>query len=179
MTVAPSIDPARLLEEQLAQASPDLLRELLTLFVNTLMSAQADAVCGAEYGAVSAERTNRRNGYRSRAGTRRAPWSWRSEAAHRQLLPECLLERRKRAEAALTSVVATCYLLGVSTRPMEPAEVVAPRAAVYGAKSIGPLSRKPLALLLCIPSTNLLASFAAKFESRPPLPLRFEANITT
>ena len=47
MTVTPSIDPARLLEEQLAQASPDLLRELLTTFINTLMSAEADAVCGA------------------------------------------------------------------------------------------------------------------------------------
>ena len=33
--------------------------------------------------------------------------------------PEWLLERRKRAEAALTSVVATCYLLGVSTRRMD------------------------------------------------------------
>jgi transposase-like protein len=30
-----------------------------------------------------------------------------------------LLARRKRAERALTSVVATCYLLGVSTRRME------------------------------------------------------------
>ena len=30
-----------------------------------------------------------------------------------------LLQRRKRAEPALTSVVATCYLLGVSTRRME------------------------------------------------------------
>jgi transposase-like protein len=29
------------------------------------------------------------------------------------------LERRKRAERALTSVVATCYLLGVSTRRMD------------------------------------------------------------
>jgi transposase-like protein len=29
------------------------------------------------------------------------------------------LERRKRAERALTTVVATCYLLGVSTRRME------------------------------------------------------------
>ncbi|MGH3501253.1 MAG: hypothetical protein ACRDQA_10260 [Nocardioidaceae bacterium] len=38
MTVNPSIDPARLLEEQLGQASPDLLRELLTTLVNTLMS---------------------------------------------------------------------------------------------------------------------------------------------
>ena len=30
-----------------------------------------------------------------------------------------LLERRRRPEAALTSVVATCYLLGVSTRRMD------------------------------------------------------------
>jgi hypothetical protein len=33
MTVRANIDPAHLLEEQLAQASPDLLRELLTTFV--------------------------------------------------------------------------------------------------------------------------------------------------
>jgi putative transposase len=33
--------------------------------------------------------------------------------------PEWLLERRKRAESALISVVATCYLLGVSTRRMD------------------------------------------------------------
>ena len=36
-----------MLEEQLAQASPDLLRELLQTFVNTLLSAEADVVCGA------------------------------------------------------------------------------------------------------------------------------------
>jgi putative transposase len=66
MTVTGSIDPARLLEEQLAQASPDLLRELLQAFVNTLMSAEADAVCGAAYGRSDPERVNRRNGYRAR-----------------------------------------------------------------------------------------------------------------
>ena len=33
--------------------------------------------------------------------------------------PDWLLERRRRAEPALTTVVATCYLLGVSTRRME------------------------------------------------------------
>ena len=74
MTVRSSIDPARLLEEQLAQASPDLLRELLQTFINTLLSAEADAVCGADYGMASPDRTNRRNGYRhrdfdTRAGT--------------------------------------------------------------------------------------------------------------
>jgi transposase-like protein len=72
MTVTPSIDPARLVEEQLGQASPDLLRELLQTFVNTLMSAQADAVCGAEYGTVSEDRVNRRSGYRHRESDTRA-----------------------------------------------------------------------------------------------------------
>src|SRR3954468_10472151 len=121
MTVTPSIDPARLLEEQLAQASPDPLRELLGTFINTLLSAEADAVCGAEYGVASPERTNRRNGYRhrdfdTRAGTIDVAIPKLREGTY---FPEWLLERRKRAERALTSVVATCYLLGVSTRRMD------------------------------------------------------------
>ena len=71
MTAAPSIDPARFLQDELAQASPDLMRDMLTTFINALLSAQADAVCGAEYGSRSQERTNRRNGYRHRdLGTR-------------------------------------------------------------------------------------------------------------
>ena len=121
MTVTTSIDPARLLEEQLAQASPDLLRELLGTFINTLLSAEADAVCGAEYGAVTPERVNRRNGYRhrdfdTRAGTLDVAIPKLRQGSY---FPEWLLERRKRAERALTSVVATCYLLGVSTRRMD------------------------------------------------------------
>ena len=38
---------------------------------------------------------------------------------HGSYFPDWLLERRKRAERALTTVVATCYLLGVSTRRMD------------------------------------------------------------
>lgn len=121
MTVSPSIDPARLIEEQLAQASPDLLRELLTLFINTLMSAEADAVCGAAYGTQSPDRTNRRNGYRGREFDTRAGTLDLAVPKLRTgtYFPEWLLERRKRAERALTSVIATCYLLGVSTRRMD------------------------------------------------------------
>jgi putative transposase len=120
MTVPPSIDPARMLEEQLAQASPDLLRELLGTFVNALLSAEADAVCGAGYGERSAERVNQRNGYRhrdfdTRAGTLDVAIPKLRTGSY---FPEWLLERRTRAEKALTSVVATCYLLGVSTRRM-------------------------------------------------------------
>ena len=51
MTAPSSIDPARFLHDQLASASPDLLRSMLTTFMNALMSAEADAVCGAAYGA--------------------------------------------------------------------------------------------------------------------------------
>jgi len=121
MTARPSIDPARMLHEQLAEASPDLLRQMLSTFVQTLMSAEADAVCGAPYGTSSPERVNARNGYRhrdfdTRAGTIDVAIPKLRSGTY---FPDWLLERRKRAEAALTSVVATCYLLGVSTRRMD------------------------------------------------------------
>ncbi|GAB3493548.1 hypothetical protein GCM10027572_21070 [Flexivirga lutea] len=122
MTAAPhDIDPQEFLHEHLAQASPDLLRELLQMFINTLLSGQADTVCGADYGTRTDQRTNRRNGYRhrdldTRVGTLDVAIPKLREGT---FFPEWLLERRKRAEAALTSVVATCYLLGVSTRRMD------------------------------------------------------------
>ena len=46
MTANLSIDPDVFLHEQLAQASPDLMRELLGTFITALLSAQADSVCG-------------------------------------------------------------------------------------------------------------------------------------
>ena len=50
MTAAPhSIDPATYLDDLLAQASPDLMRQMLQGFINQILSAQADTVCGAEY----------------------------------------------------------------------------------------------------------------------------------
>ena len=121
MTAGSSIDPAEFLHEHLAQASPDLLRELLQGFINTLLSADADRVCGAAYGTRDAGRVNRRNGYRhrdldTRTGTLDVAVPKLREGAY---FPDWLLERRRRAEAALTSVVATCYLLGVSTRRMD------------------------------------------------------------
>ena len=121
MTAGPSIDPATFLTEQLAQASPDLMRDLLTTFVNALLSAQADAVCGAGYGERTPERVNSRNGYRHRDLDTRVGTLDVAVPKLRtgSLYPEWLLERRKRAERALTSVVATCYLLGVSTRRMD------------------------------------------------------------
>ena len=48
MTAPHFIDPARFRSEQLEQAFPDLRRQMLTTFINALMSAEAEAVCGAE-----------------------------------------------------------------------------------------------------------------------------------
>ncbi len=82
MTDTTSIDPARLLEEGLAQASPDLLRELLGTVINALLSAEADAVCGAVYGTVTPERVNRRHGYRHRDFDTRAGAAWQRCRTH-------------------------------------------------------------------------------------------------
>lgn len=38
----------------------------LGTFLDTLLSAEADAVCGGEYGQIGPARTNRRNGYQYR-----------------------------------------------------------------------------------------------------------------
>ncbi|MFD4444904.1 IS256 family transposase [Nocardia sp. NPDC058519] len=121
MTSVQRIDPNKPFDAQLAAASPDLLRELLSSFVHTIMNAEADTMCGADYGQRSDDRVNSRNGYRhrdfdTRVGTMDVAIPKLRSGTY---FPDWLLERRKRAERALTSVVATCYLLGVSTRRME------------------------------------------------------------
>ena len=114
-------DVAGWLDDRLAEASPDLLRAMIKQFAETLIGRR----CG--------------RGVRGRLSrTQRGP----DELAQRlpgpgvghprrhggvgdpklrsgSYFPEWLLERRRRAEQALVSVVATSYLLGVSTRRVE------------------------------------------------------------
>ena len=115
------VDPAGLLGQALADASPDLMRELLQTMINALLSDDADAVCGADWGQRSDQRTNHRNGYRhrpldTRVGTIDVAVPKLRSGTY---FPEWLLERRKCAESALITVVADCYLAGVSTRRMD------------------------------------------------------------
>jgi transposase-like protein len=121
MTAPHIVDPAGLLGEALAEASPDLMRDLLQTMINALLSADADAVVGAEWGQRSPDRTARRNGYRhrdldTRVGTLDVAVPKLRTGTY---FPDWLLERRKRAESALITVVADCYLAGVSTRRMD------------------------------------------------------------
>ena len=116
-----SVDLARVPGDNPVTASPDLLRAMVQTFAEALMSADADALCGAPYGQPSAERVNYRNGYRQRRWDTRAGTIDLAIPKLRagSYFPEWLLERRRRSEQALISVVATSYLLGVSTRRVE------------------------------------------------------------
>ena len=76
---------------------------------------------GAEWGRPTPGRTAQRNGYRhrdldTRVGTIDVAIPKLRKGTY---FPEWLLERRKRAESALITVVADCYLAGVSTRRMD------------------------------------------------------------
>ncbi|CDR06982.1 predicted protein [Streptomyces iranensis] len=106
MTAPDSVPLHALTEDNLASASPDLLRAMIKTFADALMSAEADAVCGAEYGQVSEERVNHRNGYRPREWDTRAGTVELAIPKLRQgsYFPSWLLERRRRAEQALVSV---------------------------------------------------------------------------
>ena len=116
-----SLDALDWLRKQLEQDTPDLVREMLGAFVQTLMGAEADAICGAGYGERSPERVNSRNGYRhrdfdTRAGTLDLAVPKLREGSY---FPGWLLEPRRRAERALTQVVCQCYVEGVSTRRVD------------------------------------------------------------
>lgn len=67
------------LRKGLSEHGGDLIREMLSMMAQWLMSADVDALWGAEYGTRSSERTDRRNGYRSRR------WDTRGRSSSRSL----------------------------------------------------------------------------------------------
>jgi transposase-like protein len=115
------MDAASWLRKQLEEAHPDLLRAMVKEFAEALMSADADAVCGAGYGERSPERVNRRNGYRERGWDTRVGSIELAVPKLREgsYFPDWLLQPRRRAEQAFVSVIADAYLAGVSTRRVE------------------------------------------------------------
>lgn len=76
MTAPHIVDPAGLLGEALAEASPDLMRDLLQTMINALLSADADAVVGAEWGRRSPGRVTQRNGGSGRRRPCNARGAW-------------------------------------------------------------------------------------------------------
>lgn len=115
------MDLPTVLAERLTSTHPDVVARFLATFIHTPMGAEADALCGSGYDERSDQRTNSPNGYRQRRFDTRAVLLELAIPKLRQApyVPDWRLERRKRAERALTTVVATCCLLGVSTRRMD------------------------------------------------------------
>ena len=94
---------------------------MLAAFAQTLMSAEASAVCGAEYGERSDERVNSRNGYRHRDWDTRVGTIDLAVPKLRagSYMPTWLLVPRRRAEQALVAVIGQAYVEGVSTRRVD------------------------------------------------------------
>ena len=122
MAVPDKMNAAGLVRKHLeADGGGDLLAGMIKVFADALMSAEADVLCGAAYGEVSPERVNVRNGYRDRDfDTRAGSIELKIPKLRRGgYFPDWLVEPRRRAERALTAVVAQCYVEGVSTRRVD------------------------------------------------------------
>jgi transposase-like protein len=115
------MDALEWLRKHLEAEGNDLLREMVRSFAERLMAAEVEVLCNAGYGEVTPERTNSRNGYRSRTLDTRVGTIDLAVPRLREgsYYPGWLLEPRRRAERALVAVVAECYVRGVSTRRVE------------------------------------------------------------
>lgn len=122
MTAPNIVDPAGLLGEALAEASPDLMRTLLQTLINAHCFPPIPTQSSAPNG-DSAHRSAPPGVTATGTATSipaSAPSTSRSRGCARApTFLQWLLERRKRAESALITVVADCYLAGVSTRQMD------------------------------------------------------------
>jgi putative transposase len=64
--VPDNVDALEWLRKHLDAEGSDLLREMVRTFAEQLTGAEVEVLCNAGYGGVTPERTNSRNGYRSR-----------------------------------------------------------------------------------------------------------------
>jgi hypothetical protein len=98
----------------------DLLREMIGFAAERLMALEVGVATGAGYGEKSPPRQTRRNGDRDR--------DWETRAGTVELrIPKLrkgsyfpsFLEPRRMAEKALTAVIQTAYVQGISTRSVD------------------------------------------------------------
>ena len=98
----------------------DLLREMLAFVTGRMMDMEVESLTGAGHGERSADRTNQRNGYRTR--------DWETRAGTVQVaIPKLrkgsyfpsFLDPRRASEKALVAVIQEAYVQGVSTRSVD------------------------------------------------------------
>jgi transposase-like protein len=104
----------------LAQQSDDVLAELMGKVAQAAIDAQFDEFIGAEHYERSADRKDRRNGFRERTvDTRMGSIDLRIPRAREGNFVPPLVEHRKRSERALVAAVQEMFVSGVSTRKIE------------------------------------------------------------
>jgi len=65
-----SMNPTEWVRKRLEEGGEDLVREMLRIFTQTLLNADADAVCGAPFGSRSPDRVTVATGIANDRGTR-------------------------------------------------------------------------------------------------------------
>jgi len=119
MTQSKSVNPMDLVREGL-EGHQDVLRAMLAMTLREVMAAEVTALCGAEPGERSPDRSAQRNGYRDRAlETRLGTMALEIPKLRKGTYFPSFLEPRRRWEQAFVNVVATAYVEGVSTRKVE------------------------------------------------------------
>jgi len=153
--VKTSMDVLGILRKQIEDTEPDILRKLMQSTLEILMSAEAEALCGAGYRERSEDRQNHRNGYRPRQfDTRLGSLDLDvPKLRHGSYYPDWLLQPRRRVEKALVTVVCEAYVNGISTRRME--------------KLVEALGIKSLSKSQVSEMTRELDQVVADFRNRP------------
>ena len=116
-----TIDVIGYLHKLALEPDSDFVRESLKVITQLMMEADVTEQIGARKHERAAERTNQRNGYRTR--------KWETRVGEMELgipklrrgsyYPDWLLEPRRPAERALVNVIQQAYIQGVSTRKVE------------------------------------------------------------
>ena len=109
------------LKELLEKGSDtDLVREMTAFIAQRLMDLEVEGLTGAAHGERSAERSNQRNGYRTRRwDTRSGSIDLKIPKLRKGSYFPTFLEPRRAAEKALAAVIQEAYVQGVSTRSVD------------------------------------------------------------
>jgi len=115
-----TVDGTQTASNVIQTSHASLLLQTLLRALTTVMEGEVNALCGADYGERSEERSNLRNGYRERTlETRMGTLELKIPKLREGSYFPSFLEPRRRWEQAFVSVVSEAYVQGVSTRKVD------------------------------------------------------------
>jgi putative transposase len=107
-------------ERQIRDHLGELVRGTVEETLNSMLDAEADALCGAQRYERSAERTDYRAGsYTRKLHTRAGEVTVKMPKLRRQTFETAIIERYRRRESSIEESLIEMYLAGVSVRRVE------------------------------------------------------------